>query len=357
MKIVFVLGSLQNQRSIIRVRSFIQRGVEVGVYAFNRSSDVFNSEVGFPIEIIGSFPNDLPYLKRIPLMLKSMGKVSSADADLYYLFGLDVALMFRLRFHNRPYVYEECDLVHTYWSNPFARGWMKLVDKRLIVNSRRTVLTSEGFLRYHFGNRCPDNVSVVPNRLDPSVVDYPSVPKITHDNLRIGFVGRIRFKTILAFVDRFCAHFPQHEFHFYGDFPSERDSQLFEPLTRLSNCHFHGPYKTPRDLPAIYAGLDWVLAAYDTDYENVRYAEPNKLYEAIYFETPIIVSKGTFLAERVEQWGVGLTVDASDETQVVALVNGLSDELTQEKIDRIRAIPKCSVMDHPNEWVDLVLSL
>ena len=42
MKIVFVLGSLQNQRSIIRVRSFIQRGVEVGVYAFNRSSDVFN---------------------------------------------------------------------------------------------------------------------------------------------------------------------------------------------------------------------------------------------------------------------------------------------------------------------------
>ena len=89
----------------------------------------------------------------------------------------------------------------------------------------------------------------------------------------------------------------------------------------------------------------------------MRYAEPNKLYEAIYFETPIIVSKGTFLAERVEQWGVGLTVDASDETQVVALVNGLSDELTQEKIDRIRAIPKCSVMDHPDEWVDLVLSL
>ncbi len=357
MRIVFLLGSLQSQRCIKRIRPFVERGVDVVVYAFNRSTEICNSEIGFPVEIIGSFSNDLSYAKRLPILMSAFRKVAASHADLYYLFGLDLALMFRLFCHGRPYVYEESDLVHTYLPNALLSRIMGVLDKRLIRKSRLTILTSEGFLHYHFGEEKPKNVHVIPNRLSASVSDSPTVEKKRHERLRMAFVGKIRFKTIFSFADIFCRRFPQHEFHFYGLFSSEQDRLLFEPLKSLPNCFFHGPYKTPRDLPAIYAGLDWVLAAYDTDYENVRYAEPNKLYEAIYFETPIIVSKGTFLAERVEQWGVGLTVDASDETQVVALVNGLSDELTQEKIDRIRAIPKCSVMDHPDEWVDLVLSL
>ena len=35
---------------------------------------------------------------------------------------------------------------------------------------------------------------------------------------------------------------------------------------------------------------DMVVATYDVTIENVRYAEPNKIYEAIFFETPIILS-------------------------------------------------------------------
>ncbi len=338
----------------MRVRSFLKRGAEVEVYAFRRASETYDEKVGFPIEVIGSFPNELPYLKRIPLMLKSMGRIVPTDADLYYLNGLDVALMFSLRCHGRPYVYEELDLVHTYLPNSFVRKALELLDKRLIKKSRMTVLTSEGFVRYHFGDECPDNVRVVPNKLVPSVADFPFVPKSAHEKLRVGFVGRIRFHTIFSFADIFCRHFPQHEFHFYGDFPSEHNRQQFEPLNRLGNCYFHGPYESPRDLSAIYAEIDWVLSAYDTDYANVVYAEPNKLYEAIYFETPIIVSKGTFLAERVDQLGIGLDVNASDEESVVALVNGLSEELTQEKIKRIRAVPKSSVIDQSDDWLDAI---
>jgi len=338
----------------MRVRSFIKRGAEVEVYAFQRFSEKYDEKVGFPIEIIGSFPNELSYLRRIPLMLRSMGKIASTNADLYYLNGLDIALMFCLRCHGRPYVYEELDLVHTYLPNSFVRKALEFVDKRLIERSRMTVLTSEGFARYHFGDKCPGNVCVVPNKLAPSVMDFPFVPKSAHENLRVGFVGRIRFNTIFSFADIFCRHFPQHEFHFYGDFPSEHNRRQFEPLGRLSNCFFHGPYESPRDLSSIYAEIDWVLSAYDTDYANVVYAEPNKLYEAIYFETPIIVSKGTFLAERVEQLGIGLTVDASDEESVVSLVNSLSEELIGEKIRRIRAVPKPSVIDQSDDWVDSI---
>lgn len=357
MKIVFVLGSLQSQRCVKRIRSFIAQGVDVSVFAFNRSPEMYNSEIGFPIEVIGSFSNELPYRKRIPILRKSFRKVASVDADLYYLFGLDMALSFRVFCLRRPYVYEESDLVHTYLANPLARKVLEWVDKRLIRNSRMTILTSEGFLRYHFGTECPGNVRVVPNRLSPSVFDYPSVTKHMHANLRVGFVGKIRFKTIFSFAEIFCRRYPSHEFHFYGDFSSEADRALFAPLGGFDNCFFHGPFKTPSDLASIYAGIDWVLSAYDTDYENVRYAEPNKLYESIFFETPIIVSRGTFLAERVESLGVGLSVDASKEEEVVSLVDGWTEESSRRMVDRMRAIPKADLVDHPDAWVDAVLSI
>ena len=110
-------------------------------------------------------------------------------------------------------------------------------------------------------------------------------------------------------------------------------------------------------MASIYAGIDWVLSAYDADYENVRYAEPNKLYESIFFETPIIVSRGTFLAERVESLGVGLSVDASKEDEVVSLVDGWTEESSRRMVDRMRAIPKADLVDHPDAWVDAVLSI
>ena len=356
MKIVFVLGSLQSQRCVKRIRPFIDAGVETVVYAFNRSEEVFNSEIDFPVEIIGSFTNDVPYLKRLPLLWSSFRKIASVAADLYYLFGLDMVLMFNLLCPGKPYVYEESDLVHTYLSSPLVRRVMESLDKRAIRKSRLTLFTSEGFVRYHFGETTPANVRVVPNRLSSSVSDYPLLPKSAHGCLRIGFVGMIRFKTVFAFAETFCRRYPQYEFHFYGAFASERDRLMFSPLKELSNCFFHGSYKSPRDLAAVYSEIDWVLSAYDTAYENVRYAEPNKLYESIYFETPIIVSKGTFLAERVEQWGVGLAVDALDEESVVSLVDGLSEELTREKVDHMRTFPKSSVIDQPVSWVDSVLS-
>ncbi len=357
MKIVFVLGSLQSQRCIKRIRSFVVRGIDVSVFAFQRSSEMYNSEIGFPIEVIGSFSNDYPYWKRFFVLLKSFRRIASTNADLYYLFGLDMALSFQFVCPCRPYVYEESDLVHTYLSNPFARKALECVDKWLIRKSRMTLLTSEGFLRYHYGTDCPGNIRVVPNKLSPTVSQYPLLPKSKHGNLRVGFVGKIRFKTIFSFAEIFCRRYPQHEFHFYGDFPSETNRTMFAPLSKYGNCFFHGSFKNPADLPAIYAEIDWVLSSYDPFYENVRYAEPNKLYEAIFFETPIVVSKGTFLADRVEDLGVGFVVNAMDEGEVVSLVEGWSDEVSRVIRARMQSIPKIDMVDCPDPWIDSVCSV
>ena len=38
---------------------------------------------------------------------------------------------------------------------------------------------------------------------------------------------------------------------------------------------------------------------------------PNKLYESIYCELPILVADGTYLGELVQKWGVGIKVDSN----------------------------------------------
>ena len=63
-----------------------------------------------------------------------------------------------------------------------------------------------------------------------------------------------------------------------------------------------------------------MYAVYDADMANVRVALPNKLYEAVYCEMPLIVAKGTYLQQLVESWGVGLAID---HTSVEALATVL----------------------------------
>lgn len=51
------------------------------------------------------------------------------------------------------------------------------------------------------------------------------------------------------------------------------------------------------------------FAIYDPHFENIRLSLPNKVFEAASVKTPILVSKGTALAELVFEMGIGWAVD------------------------------------------------
>ena len=70
---------------------------------------------------------------------------------------------------------------------------------------------------------------------------------------------------------------------------------------------------------------------------NVRVALPNKLYEAVYCEMPLIVAKNTYLAQVVEEWGVGVTVDHKSVDELVKALN----ELKQNQALREQIAENC----------------
>ena len=348
--VVFILNSLEQQRCHKRIREFLDNGYEVKVYAFNRKYGVEVSRFErYEVEVIGEFGNSCSYLSRVSLMRKGIKKVVEAHKDqaaIYYLFNLDVASIAFWLIKNRPYIYEESDLTHTYISNKLVKGCMDKLDKLIIRKSLMTVMTSGGFVKYHFKGDCPENVWVIPNKLNPQIKECPLVPKrkLEMEHIHFGFVGHLRGQALINFVRVLTEHYPQHEMHFFG-MCVENDQPKFSVFEKCENVYFHGPFRNPLDLAKVYSQIDVVISTYDTTQENVLYAEPNKIYEAIYFNTPIVVSLGTYLADKVTYMNIGYALDAMNEEKICQFIQDLTEESIREKVHSAAMIDKKEAVD------------
>lgn len=358
MKVVFILGSLHMQRCAKRIDEFVEHGYDVDVYAFDRGVDAKKLPKLAEVTVIGRIDKSVGRLGRIRPRLKGIRKVLKNyrhENVIFYLFGLEMTSLFRLLTH-RNYIYEESDLVHTYVHNRFIVRLLEWYDKRIIKHSIITVFTSEGFKKYHFGEKGPDNTWIIANRLPPAVSSLSKVAKKAIDmkHLSIGFVGFLRYQSIYNFAHVFCSSFPESDFHFFGITGCKADEELFEKLKQFENCHFHGSFSNPSDLPGIYSQIDLVLSTYDVETENVRYAEPNKIYEAIYFRTPIIVSSGTFLADKVRKLGIGYDIDALDNEAIKTFVTSLTEESIKDKQTSIDNIDQNYALNINDDFFDVL---
>jgi len=72
--------------------------------------------------------------------------------------------------------------------------------------------------------------------------------------------------------------------------------------------------------------VDVIYCAYDTDDKNALVLMPNKFYEAIELGLPLIVSRGTYLAKRTEEEGIGYAIDETNSEELRELLLSLKDE-------------------------------
>jgi glycosyltransferase involved in cell wall biosynthesis len=346
-KVVFILNSIEMPRYYKRITEFINHGIQVEVYAFRRNTQINDKHMieskNEQVNIIGELDDSGNYLKRFLLSGKKLNKLfqmKKHEDNVFYYFGLDMGIV-SCFLNKKTFFYEEGDLSHTYIKNRILRGILEIIDKYIIIKSAQTILTSEGFMKYHFKDKIPENISVISNRLNSSILQLPIYPRQKNEieMLKIGFVGNIRFDSIISFCKIYATNFPAYQFHFYGN-PVVGFNSKVDELKLFFNVFFHGAFKNPNDLPRIYSEIDLVLSTYDIKCINVKYAEPNKIYEAIFFETPIIVSSGTFLADKVEQLGIGYVIDAFNEEEVISLIKKITKESLIKKMNACRNIDK-----------------
>lgn len=324
MKVVFIIPNVIDSHYRNRILDFMHEGCYVEVYAFQRGDSVSIGDLPYPFHIIGSITN-ANYTNRINTYVREFRKIGKkyGNKAVYFLGGLDIAIFFHFLNPTLRYIFEECDMVHLYHRS-IITPILERISKYIIRHSVATITTSEGFMKYHYGEYWPSNVILVANKLNNEILNCPPLPKKTFNpnHISIGFVGVPRSITNYLFIDYFCKNYPQHSFHIFG----APLSIEFEQLKKYDNCLFHGRFKNPEDLPIIYSKIDALLCAYDYHNENNAYAEPNKLYEAIYFEKPFIVSSHTFLGEKVKRLGIGLEVDCYKEEDIKRLITVLTEE-------------------------------
>ena len=351
-EIICIFNSSHDSHCRRRVQDLKAAGYRVTVYCHVRNGQRGKDEADYPLHFLADLTSEryrqrlMIYRREIRDILRTHGR----DA-LYYLYGLDLALVFRLVAPRVRYIYEEADLMHLEAGLQRYRVLPKILeclDKQIIRRASLAIFTSEGFLRYHFANKRPANTCLALNKADRRLIGASTNDQrpTTIDHLAISFIGFIRYRTVYRFAEVVGKHFPQHTFHFYG--PMNPD---FEPLREYPNIRFHGAYTNRDDLPRIYAATDLAVATYDAAQPNVRLLDPNKLYEALVMQTPIVVSAGTFLAERVRDYGIGFAVDASSEEAITAFLRSLTTEALDACRARARELPATEAVEDNHELI------
>lgn len=359
MKIVFILKTIEQQRCIKRIQAFIDHGYEVEVYGFNRKKNM-KQQYSFEIHSLGEIADGLSYAKRTREYLKAKSVIKKYRHDknvVFYLFGIDLALPLKVCGAKR-YIYEESDLIHTKFKSRAVIKLFESIDRWIIKRSLVTVLTSEGFAKYHYGEKpVLNNICLLPNKLNPQCEDLIPVEKtLDYEHLKVGFVGFFRYKSVYNFLTVTARKFPQIQVKLFGANSGWTEQQMAE-LFALPNVKDEGPFKNPDELPMVYSQIDIVVSTYDIEDDNPRYAEPNKIYESIYFDTPIVVTSNTFLANKVGMLGIGFHVNARNDDEIIGFWKVLNKQMLEEKIDACRKIDKNYCIDDEKELFEMIHQL
>lgn len=338
-EIVFILSSLNDPHYRKRVEEFVEHGYEVMVYGFKRADQKL-PELKYPVKVLGEIQNR-NFKSRLSLFNKSIKSIAKeCDGKLCFYSSLDVALFAKL-YVKSPYIYEVCDLTELTISNRCIRNFLSCLNERIITKSQITIITSEGFANY-FSNLPSDKLYLIPNKVSPDIPQYEYKERVFDSGkIRIGFAGVIRFESIYHFV-KACSEYKNNiELHLYGIYSDADEwSTLIEKIEKDNeNIIFHGRFKNPDDLPEIYENIDMVLCAYPPTL-GVKYAEPNKLYEAIYFRCPIIVSENVFLGEKVNKLNIGYVIDSMNEASIKRFLGNLKGEEYYKKVEACKSIPQ-----------------
>lgn len=357
-KIVFIAMALSQPRCIKRVISFKDRGFECQVFGYDRGKYDINS---YPEDVsvtnLGRLEDNKYFRKSIKVFrdIVRIKKANHSKGTIFYAFGFFQALYLKLL--GERYIYEISDILYAYPKFIRLLGILKTIDKRIIRGSVATVMTSGGFYSF-FGLALP-KVFVIPNRVSPSLTRLPfKANKETTNKLAFGFVGSLRYQTILDFAQVVGEGYPQHEFHFWGGLKEGPMKTAVDDLVnQFDNVFYHGAFRSPEDLPIVYDSFDITVSCYQVSSLNERIAEPNKLYESIFFNKPIVVSDGIYLSDRVKEMGCGYCIDASSKESISSFLNSLNVDAVRNLSQRISLIDEKLIVSDQNDLNEYIKAI
>lgn len=191
----------------------------------------------------------------------------------------------------------------TFESNALFKKWIS----KLVLNSRITFVSSEGFKKY-----LPQSDKILnSHNLLLDSLNHRNYKKEKADKIRISFWGFIRHVDVnKKIIDKISLD-NRFELHYYGR--EQEDALKLKQYVvdkGIKNVFFHGEYK-PEDRYLFVKKTDLIHNLYFD--RNTMLATGNKYYDGVIFRIPQLCFKDSFMGELVTRNGIGFECDYNDE--------------------------------------------
>lgn len=339
MNVCFLLTHVPNPRMNKRIEVFKNIASTKVICTRRASQNIW--EPSQDVEHI-IFDIDLPSAKHIVkryavsqgFQKKALNKLEEIKPNIIYAEGLDsliIAGKYKKN-HNVKVLFEVADLRENYIVRPKKLADRIITDallrkeKKAFKNVDYLVVTSPKFYDMHYKDLISkERMLFIPNAPDAEI--FKNYKKKEGGTFTVGFIGGIRYlKQMKMLVDVANEVGFDVLFAGAGGTSSEYD-EIRKYCEGRKNITFTGRYNYDTEIAGLYGKVDCVFSVYDADNPNVRIALPNKLYESIICELPIIVAKGTYVSELVEQYGVGVAVSHVDKNDLEQVMRRIKDDM------------------------------
>ena len=333
-KIVVLIGFMPNPRIINRIMTERCIG-ETHLICWDRGEQMLAPPIedGYRVHTISIPAGNDPIKRLIPtkkFSSRALGIIKDIGPQIIHVQGLDmlqIAVNYKKKNRAVKIIYEVADL-HRYIVDKQKGIPRKCLRKYLIYSDRALqkyydllILTSEAYYDYYFSSFVSkDKMLYIPNMQNMTLFD--KYDKKKSGEFTVGYIGAVRYKKqIYNLIEAAKQCQIKLLIAGYEDTPIE-----LEPICKEDpDIDWVGRFDYNKEVSVLYGKCDVMYSVYDADMANVRVALPNKLYESVYCEMPIIVAKGTYLADTVEKWSVGIAVDHKDVTQLVEAIKALQE--------------------------------
>ncbi len=288
------------------------------------------------------FDIDLPSSKKIlkryfvsqEFQKKALSKLEELKPNVIYAEGLDTLIIAGKysRNHNVHIIFEVADLRENFISSP-----KKILDrivtfellrreKKAFKNVDFLVVTSPKFYDIHYCKLISkEKMIFIPNV--PDIEVFKRYKKHSGD-FTVGFIGGIRYLNQMKMLVDVAGEVGCKVLFAGAGGTSTDYEEIHSYCLGKDYVSFTGRYDYNSQIADLYGMVDCVYAVYDADNPNVRIALPNKLYESILCELPIIVAKGTYLEELVKYWNVGISVNHKNQEELADSLRRLMNDST-----------------------------
>lgn len=190
------------------------------------------------------------------------------------------------------------------------------------------VVSSEGYLKLLKGI---DNATINHNSNIKKISDIEFMNPINNRRISIGCIGALRDAEINLKLIKYLLNNSNFQLNFNGE--GVINNQLIKLVDsyNANNVNVSGTYEKNEE-EGLYKKNTLINVLRFNDSNNNKVALPNRLYKSIQYGIPLLAFKGTYLAEIIEKYQIGLVIESFDkiDSKIIEYIDSLDSSFFHE---------------------------